>query len=306
LVIMPELAPLDLLVQPRAANTLRAYAADWRHFSAWCSRQGLSCLPADPSAVIQYAAECGSALGVATIERRMAAIAWWHRQQGLESPTHRTPVRRALQSLRRQRGAPPSSKDPVLPADLITLLSAVPSSLPGLRDRALLLAGFLGGFRRSELVSLDVADLDFRPEGVAVQLRRSKTDQEGRGRRVGLPAHADPSLCPVRVLRRWLSAAAISSGPVFRPIDRHGSVQAARLSGQAVGIVLKRDAAITDLNPDRWSAHSLRTGLVTAAARVGKPERVIMAQTGHRSTKIVRRYIREAVLFQENAADGLL
>ncbi len=191
-------------------------------------------------------------------------------------------------------------------SELKAMLQALPEGLLGVRDRALLLVGFAGAFRRSELVSLDVADLSFTSDGLEVTLKRSKTDQEGQGRRIGIPFGSSPHTCPVRSLRAWLDGAGIADGPVFRDVSRRGRVGAVRLSDKAVARLVKRAARAAGLDPARFSGHSLRAGLATSAAKAGKTERAIMAQTGHKSEKMVRRYIRDASLFAENAAAGLL
>jgi integrase len=182
------------------------------------------------------------------------------------------------------------------------MLEALPNTRVGLRDRALLLLGFAGAFRRSELVGLDVADLEFARAGVIVTLRKSKTDQEGRSRRLGIPFGSSEQTCPVRSVQAWLEAARISEGPVFRSLDRFQQVQGARLSDKAVALIIKRRAKAVGLDPARYAGHSLRAGLATSAAAAGASERVIMSQTGHRSADMVRRYIRDGSLFTSNPA----
>ena len=176
------------------------------------------------------------------------------------------------------------------------------TSAIGTRDRALLLVGFAGAFRRSELVSLDVADVTFGADGLIVQLRRSKTDQEGEGRKVGLPFGSNPLTCPVRALRAWLDVAVVARGPIFRAVDRHGNVADVRLTDQSVALVVKRCAKAAGLDSEKYAGHSLRSGLATAAAMADVSERAIMAQTGHKSLPMVRRYIRDGSLFRRNAA----
>ena len=175
----------------------------------------------------------------------------------------------------------------------------------GCRDRALLLLGFAGALRRSELVGLDVADVTEGTDGLTVRLRRSKTDQEGAGRTVGIPYGSNPATCPVRAWRAWLEVSGVAEGAAFRPVDRHGHIGGTRLSAQAVALVLKRHAARAGLDPGEVAGHSLRAGLATSAAAAGVPERVIAEQTGHRGTAMLRRYIREGSLFRENAASAV-
>ncbi|MGD0944928.1 MAG: tyrosine-type recombinase/integrase [Acidimicrobiales bacterium] len=189
--------------------------------------------------------------------------------------------------------------------ELRTMLEGLGADPAGCRDRALLLLGFAGALRRSELVGLDVADLTEGTDGLTVRLRRSKTDQEGAGRTVGIPYGSNPVTCPVRAWRVWLELSGISEGPAFRPVDRHGHIGTTRLSSQAVALVLKRRAACAGLDPGEVAGHSLRAGLATSAAAAGVPERVISEQTGHKGTAMLRRYIREGSLFRENAASAV-
>jgi integrase len=182
------------------------------------------------------------------------------------------------------------------------MLEKLPTTRVGLRDRAVLLLGFAGAFRRTELVSLDMGDLEFSSAGLIVTLRVSKTDQEKSGRRLGIPFGSTEATCPVRAVQAWLETAHIADGPVFRPMDRFYRVQPARLSDKAVALIVKRRAKAVGLDPARYAGHSLRTGLATSAAAAGASERVIMSQTGHRSADMVRRYIREGSLFASNPA----
>jgi integrase len=185
------------------------------------------------------------------------------------------------------------------------MLATLPDGLAGTRDRALLLTGFAGAFRRSELVGLDRADLEFNARGLVITLRRSKTDQEGHGRKVALPYGSTFETCPVRSMQAWLEESGITDGPLFRKINRHGQLHLARLCGSAVALTVKRSVRAAGLDPSKYSGHSLRSGFATAAAIAGASERAIMNQTGHQSSKMVRRYIRDGNLFRDNAAAKL-
>jgi integrase len=218
------------------------------------------------------------------------------------SPTTSSLVRRTHAGIRRTLGTAQQGKAPALVDDLKRMLHKVPSTRVGLRDRALLLLGFAGAFRRSELISLDVADLEFTRAGLIVTLRKSKTDQEGKSRRLGVPYGSNEGTCPVRSLQAWLESAHIQEGPVFRSLDRFLRVQPGRLSDKAVALIVKKRAKAVGLDPARYAGHSLRAGLATSAAAAGASERMIMSQTGHRSADMVRRYIREGNLFTSNAA----
>ena len=207
-----------------------------------------------------------------------------------------------MRGIRREKGVAPQGKAPILLDTLRQMIAALPDDRRGLQDKAILLVGFAGAFRRGELVSLTIADVRFVEEGMIIYLRRSKTDQEGEGFSKGLPYGESDATCPVRALRRWLEVASITSGPLFRPIDRHGTVGQAALRSHGVVRTVKRAAELIGLDATDLSGYSLRAGLVTTAAQAGVSERVILAQTGHKDVRTVRRYIREGSLFRENAA----
>jgi integrase len=253
-----------------------------------------------------YLAELADAgLKAATIARRLVVISQAHKAADLPSPTTSSLVRRTHSGIRRSIGTAQAAKAPAVVADLKRMLQKLPGTRVGLRDRALLLLGFAGAFRRSELVALDVADLEFSSAGLAITLRKSKTDQEGRSRRIGIPYGSHEQNCPVRSLQAWLETARIGEGAVFRSLDTFQRVQPKRLSDKAVARIVKRRAAAVGLDPVRYAGHSLRAGLATSAAAGGASERAIMAQTGHRSITMVRRYIREANLFSADNAASL-
>jgi integrase len=214
-------------------------------------------------------------------------------------------VRNTLKGIRRTLGTAPAQKAPTLTDDIRAMIAATDAGAIGARDRALVLLGFAGAFRRSELVGLDAEDCAFGKDGLTVTLRRSKVDQEGAGRKVGIPYGANPETCPVRTMRAWIEAAAISGGPLFRSINRHGHVQPGRLSGIDVARVVKKLAQRAGLDSAKYAGHSLRAGHATSAAIAGASERSIMNQTGHRSVQMVRRYIRDGSLFRENSAGKL-
>jgi len=289
----------------KAPNTVRAYRSDLGDFTMWCTDHGLAPIPATPETVALYiTALAGGGARPSTIQRRLSALSQAHQLSGHEpSPTQSPIVRTTMAGIRRTLGMAPAQKAAVVTAELRTLLAVTPEdTLAGLRDRALLLVGFAGGFRRGELVALDVEDIDETEDGLRVKVRRSKTDQESEGREVGIPRGQKPETDPVRTLRAWREAAHIDTGPLFRPVNRHDTVQDRRLTAEGVALVVKRAAERAGLDPARYAGHSLRSGLATAAAAGGAPERAIMRQTGHRSVEMVRRYIRAGSLFQENAA----
>jgi site-specific recombinase XerD len=307
-----ELGPLmdkarGYVAASKAANTVRAYRSDWQHFTGWCAPRGLPILPATPETIALYIADLGGVDKPSTITRRLAAIAKAHQAGGHESPTamRHAAVKEVLSGIKRTHGTAQAGKAALLTEHLRRLLPVIPDSLLGKRDAAILLLCFAGAFRRSELVSLDVRDVEFSEDGLKVTLRRSKTDQEGRGRVVGVPYGSDPQLCPVRSLRRWLEAASITAGPLFRYVSRHGHIAGSALTAQTVRGVVQRYCRAAGLGARQFSAHSLRSGFVTQATINSASECSIMNQTGHKSPAMVRRYTRDLNLFRDNAATRL-
>lgn len=287
----------------KAVNTLKAYRADWADFTAWCAVYRLAALPATPDTIARYLTAQAAIHTVSTLQRRLSAINQAHTAQGSPRFSVRDePLQSVWAGIRRVHGTAQQGKAPVVTADLKAMVATLADTLLGTRDRALLLLGFAGAFRRSELVSLTVADVQCTVDGATVTVRRSKTDQEGHGRKVGIPYGSHRETCPVRALQAWLTAADIQEGPLFRSVNRHGQVQARALSDKTVVLVVKRCAEAAGLDASQYAGHSLRAGLATAAAQAGVSERAIMAQTGHKSTEMVRRYIREGSLFRDNAA----
>ena len=291
----------DYVRQAKSANTVRAYRSDWAHFAKWCAAQGREALPASVEAVVLYLTELARTHRVSTLTRRLAALSQAHQLAGFESPATSPPVRTLMAGIRRSKSTAAHQKKPVLVADLERMVGGVPSNVLGLRDAALLLVGFAGAFRRSELVALNWEDIEFAREGVAIQIRRSKTDPEGQGRKIAIPYGCRAELCPVRALDAWRDQAGGDHGPVFLAVDRHGNVGRARLSDRAVARAVKRAGTRCGWNEEEFAGHSLRAGFATAAAAGGASERAIMRQTGHRSLPVLRRYIRDGSLFAENA-----
>jgi site-specific recombinase XerD len=307
-----DIVPLPLTEQVRdyiraskAESTVRGYHSDWKHFCAWCDAHELCPLPASADPVASYIAECAGYLKVGSIQRRLNAIAEAHKTVGVESPTHSAMVRNTLKGIRRTTGTAVTQKTATLTDDVRAMLEATDAGMIGIRDRAIILLGFASAFRRSELVRLDLEDCTFTKDGLTVTLRRSKTDQEGAGRKVGIPYGSNPETCPVRVLQAWMEEARITSGPLFRSINRHRQVQPGKLSGVDVARIVKKLAQRAGLDATKYAGHSLRAGHATSAAIAGASERSIMNQTGHRSVQMVRRYIRDGSLFRENSASKL-
>lgn len=286
----------------KAPATLRAYRSDWNDFATWCFRHHRIALPAEPQTVVLYLSDLAQRAKPATIQRRLSSISQAHQAAGHDSPTHHIAVRTTWAGIRRVHGTAQEGKAAAVTDDIKAMCATLPPTLLGTRDRALLLIGFAGAFRRSELVSLDIADLRFSRAGLVITLRRSKTDQEGEGALIGIEHGANKATCPVRSLRAWLDTAGIEAGPIFRPMNRHGQVLDQRLSDKAVARVVKRSAEAAGLDPELYSGHSLRVGLVTSAAQAGVAERDIMKQSRHKSERIMRKYVRDAGVLIDNVS----
>ena len=296
----------NFIEQALARNTLKAYQSDWRDFTAWCDHYRRVCLPASSETVILYLAHLAR-LGrkMSTLDRRCASIKQAHRFAHMVSPTDTVELEQALRGMRRSLGVAPQQKAAATTDILRSLVEHLPNKPTYTRDRALLVMGFAGAFRRSELVSLDREDIEITNDGIIVTVRRSKTDQTGVGYVKGLPYGSHPETCPVRTLQAWLTLGQISAGPLFRAYSRRGVLQEKRLDAADVARIVKRAALAAQLDPAQFSGHSLRAGFVTAAAAVGEPEYRIMEQTGHKSSVSVRRYIRRASLFKQNPASNV-
>jgi integrase len=294
-------AARDFAAASRADNTARAYRSDWSDFRSWGQTHGLEVLPAAPETVALYLADLSARAKPATIARRVASISAAHKAAGLDSPTGAASVRAVVRGIRRTKGTAQRRVAPVVTADLRRIVTALPETTAGLRDRALLLVGFAAALRRSELVALTVADVETVPEGLRLTIRRSKTDQEGEGVTLGIPFGARADTCPVRALRAYMEAGWVVSGPLFRSVDRSGTVGDG-LSADSVADIIKRCVAAVGLDPETFSGHSLRAGFVTSAAQADVPEWRIARQSRHQSIPTLRRYVREASLFRGNAA----
>jgi site-specific recombinase XerD len=315
LAMLPASAAMGTLVERaeafvRAAKspaTLRAYRSDWAHFEAWCQCHQLSALPAEPATVALYLTDLASCRAAGTITRRLTSISKAHQATGLDTPatTRHLAVSETLKGIRRTIGTSQRCKAPLLTKDLRKIIEHLPAGLMGVRDRALLLVGFAGGFRRSELASLTLADATFTNDGLVVLLRHSKTDQEGKGRKLAIPWGTHPDTCPVRSLREWITVAGIEDGALFRGVSRHGVLSGEALNKDSIGLIIKRAAERAGYDSSLVGGHSLRAGLATQAAMNGASELTIMQQTGHRSLTILRRYIRDGDLWRRNAAANL-
>lgn len=297
----------EYALKSHAANTIRAYRADWSHFEAWCAKHHLSPLPAAPQTVGLYLTDLKKTFKISTIARRIVTISEMHRAKELDSPTRHPGVHRIWRGIKRdKREEPVERKRPTLTSDIQEMLAALPPTRSGIRDRALLLLGFAGGMRRSELAAITVRHISFTAQGLVVTIPWSKTDQEGKGRDIGIPYGRVPDTCPVRAVRAWLDAGKISEGPLFRKINRHNQLATTALDPKSVAIIVKRALQRAGrTNIDEYSGHSLRAGFATQAVLSGAQEREIQQQTGHQSLEVLRRYIRAADLFKNNPAAKL-
>lgn len=287
--------------------TIRAYQSDFADFVRFCRENNLASLRASPTTVALYITDRASTLANATLTRRLTAITKPHQAFGSkDSPasSHHFIVSETLKGIRRTIGTAQHGKDALLTSDIRKMIEHCPGGLRGLRDRALLLVGFAGAFRRSELAALEFTGLRFTPEGRVINLRRSKTDQEAEGREVGIPFGSDELSRPVRSLKTWLGRAHIECAPVFRAVGKSGRLSQLPLAPDSVAWIIRQAARRAGIKGD-VSHHSLRSGHVTTAARAGVPELVIMRQTGHRSVTTLRKYIRRGELFVVNGASKL-
>jgi site-specific recombinase XerD len=295
----------DLAKSEKAVATRRAYRGDIVIFGDWCRARGLAPLPATPEAVCAFiAAEATRNVKPSTIARRVAAIRYAHKLAGLATPTEHEQVKATVRGVRRTLGTAPQKKAPATAERLIAMATVPDDSLQSLRDRSLLLLGFAGAFRRSELVALDVRDIEKTEQGLRVTVRHSKSDQEAVGAVVAIVRGS--IACPVQALGMWLSAAGISQGPLFRPIRKDGKVQTRRLTDRSVANIIKTHAMRAGLDPSLYSGHSLRSGFVTSAARRGASLFKLMDVTRHKNVETLRGYVRDAELFLDHAGTGLL
>lgn len=288
-----------------AGATRRAYQSDWLIFEAWCRTRGLDPLPAAAVTLAAFlAAEAAAGRKPASLVRRLAAIRHAHRQAGLPAATDDGLVRATLQGIRRAAGAAPARKAPATADVVRAMIRHCPDTMKGRRDRALILIGFAGAFRRSELSALELSDLNVTGDGLRVRIRRSKTDPDGLGQEIAIP-HGN-RLRPVAALTDWLAAAGIVSGAVFRPVSKGGRVAATALSAAAIATIVKDHAAAAGYDPDEFAGHSLRAGFLTSAAEAGASVFKMKEVSRHKTLQVLEAYVRQAGLFTDHAGKGFL
>jgi site-specific recombinase XerD len=298
-------ATLENLKSSKANNTLRAYKSDFKDFGAFCSRHGLSSLPTEPKIVSLYLTHLSKNSKISTLRRRLVSISMVHKLKGHYLDIKHPIIVENLMGIRRVKGSIQKGKKPILINHLKLIINSIneqnSNNTKKLRDKAIILIGFGGGFRRTELISIDYEDLEFVPEGLKIIVRKSKTDQFGEGMIKGLPYFDDQNYCPVINLRNWLEISKIKSGPIFRRFSKGSVLTDNRLTDQSVVLLIKEHLRLAGIENKNFAGHSLRSGFATVAADAGADERSIMAMTGHKTTQMVRRYIREANLFKNNA-----
>jgi integrase len=293
------------LANSKANNTKRAYRSDWTQFSEWCEKNGLLDLPAEPETLVYYTTFLGKKLKASSIKRKMTAISQRHETAGYSSPTKTALVKGVWDGIQRKIGIKEEGKEALWLDELRQIIQVIPqNTLIGVRNRALLVIGWAGALRRSELVGLNSEDVSKTRDGLILHLNRSKTDQKGEGQEIALPYGSNPLTCPVRSLEDWLAASGISEGPLFRRIDRHGNILG-RLTPQSVRLVVRKSCEAIGMDSERYGAHSLRSGFCSTAAKAGKAEHQIMKQTRHKRSDSLQRYIKKANLFDDNAANGI-
>ena len=302
-------ATLNNLKSSKANNTLRAYKSDFRDFGAFCAKHGLSSLPSEPKIIALYLTHLSKNSKISTIRRRLVSISIVHKLKGHYIDIKHPIITENLLGIKRVKGSIQKGKKPLLISHLKSIINVINEQqneeIKKFRDRSIILIGFGGGFRRTELISIDYEDLEFVPEGLKITIRRSKTDQFGEGMIKGLPYFPNEIYCPVTSLKKWLEISKIKSGPIFRRFSKGSLLTENRLTDQSVVLLMKKYLDLAGIENKNFAGHSLRAGFATVAAESGADERSIMAMTGHKTTQMVRRYIREANIFKNNALNKI-
>ena len=298
------------LQSSKAINTVRAYKSDFNDFGLFCAQNGFKSLPSEPKIVSLYLTYLSTKEAkMSTLKRRLVSIGVIHKLKGHYLDTKHPSIIENIMGIKRRKGSVQKAKKPLLINTLKELINVIDQQdkeeVKKLRDRSIILIGFSGGFRRNEIVSLDYDDLDFVPEGLKINLRKSKTDQFGEGFTKALPYFNNSQYCPVVSLKKWIEISKITSGAVFRRFSKGSILSKNRLTDQTVALLIKEYLKLTGIDSKNYSGHSLRSGFATSAAESGAEERSIMTMTGHKSTEMVRRYIKEANLFKNNALNKI-
>ena len=299
---------LNNLKSSKSSNTIRAYRSDFKDFGAFCANNGFKSLPTEPKIVSLYLTHLSiKDTKVSTLRRRLVSIGMIHKLKNHYLDTKHPIIIENLMGIKRKKGSYQKGKKPILLNHLKLIIETIDkdtsdeTGIRKLRDKTIILLGFAGGFRRVELISIDFEDLEFVSEGVKIFIRRSKTDQFGEGMIKGLPYFDNQKFCPVWHLKKWLDVSKIKSGPIFKRFSKGLILGKKRLTGQSVALFIKKYLSEGGIENKNYSGHSLRSGFATVSAESGADERSIMAMTGHKTSQMVRRYIREANLFKNNA-----
>jgi site-specific recombinase XerD len=291
--------------QSLSPSTRKFYRIDFGIFTAWCESLSLIPLPASSATVARFLAiQASQGIKPATLIRRLAAIRMAHEVQGHDNPTNHKGVKAVIKGIKREKGVAQHKKAPATAERIASMIAHCPDTLIGLRDKALLLLGFAGAFRRSELVALTINDIERTPEGIKVTIRKSKTDQEGQGQAVAILNGT--CFRVVDELMRWLYAANITDGYLFRPIKKGGKVQPMVLTDRSVAIIVKRYASKAGLIANDFSGHSLRSGFITSGAQAGADLFKLMEVSRHKKPETVLGYVRESKLFENHAGEKFL
>ena len=302
-------ATLNNLKSSKSNNTLRAYKSDFKDFGGFCEIHGFCSLPTEPKIVSLYMTHLSKNSKISTLRRRLVSISMVHKLKGHYLDTKHPLIIENLMGIKRTKGSIQVGKKPLLINHLQSIIKVInkqnTNELKKTRDKSIVMIGFGGGFRRTELISIDHEDLEFVPEGVKILIKRSKTDQFGEGMVKGLPYFTNPEYCPVINLKKWLKVSKIKTGPIFRRFAKGCSLTNNRLTDQTVVLLIKKYLNLAGIDNSNFSGHSLRSGFATVAAESGADERSIMAMTGHKTTQMVRRYIREANIFKNNALNKI-
>ena len=300
---------LNNLKSSKATNTLRAYKSDFKDFGAFCAKHGFNSMPSEPKVVSLYLTHLSENSKISTLRRRLVSIGVVHKLKGHYLDTKHPIIIENLMGIKRKKGSIQSGKKPILINHLKKIINVIDEQkiekIKKLRNKTLVLVGFGGGFRRTELISINHEDIDFVQEGVKITVRRSKTDQFGEGMIKGLPYFSNEKYCPVTNLKNWLILSKIKTGPIFRRFAKGSILTKHRLTDQSVVLIIKDCLKLAGIENQNFSGHSLRSGFATVAAESGADERSIMAMTGHKTTQMVRRYIKEANLFKNNALNKI-
>jgi len=298
------------LQSSKATNTVRAYKSDFKDFGLFCAQNGFKSLPSEPKIVSLYLTYLSTKnTKMSTLKRRLVSIGIIHKLKGHYLDTKHPSIIENVLGIKRRKGSIQKGKKPILISDLKLIIDIIDEEqnedIKKLRDRSIILIGFSGGFRRNEIVSLDYEDLDFVLEGLKINIKRSKTDQFGEGSKKAIPYFDNSQYCPVVSLQKWIKISNINSGPLFRRFSKGSKLSENRLTDQTVALLIKAYLKLAGVDSSNYSGHSLRSGFATSAAESGAEERSIMAMTGHKSTEMVRRYIKEANLFKNNALNKI-